>query len=83
MPFHEFFWTAIAIQKIEDNGLTVDDVEFAVLRTRYLDKSRSSGRPAYKGRIPSGEWISVAFEFVDAVVISVVTAYHIRRFDEV
>ena len=29
MPYHEFFWTRRAVQKVLDNGLTVDEVEYA------------------------------------------------------
>jgi uncharacterized DUF497 family protein len=83
MPFHEFFWTATAIRKIEDNGLTVRDVEYAVLRAKGLVASRSSGRPACKGRTPDGALIFVTFEIIDSVLISVVTAYRIDRKDEV
>ncbi len=49
MPYHEFLWLDVAIRKIRDNGLTVEEVEHAVLRARLAVISDSSGRPGYKG----------------------------------
>lgn len=80
MPYHEFFWTERARQKLLDNGLSVDEVEFAVLNARKRTISESSGRPAYIGETPSGAVLFVAFEVIDAVTISVVTAFTIREF---
>jgi hypothetical protein len=68
MPYHEFLWLDVAIRKIRDNGLTVEEVEHAVLRARLAVISDSSGRPGYKGRTPSGEVIFVAFEVIDPVL---------------
>ncbi len=77
MPLHEFLWSARAIQKVEDNGLTVEEVEYAVLTSHRTDRSRSSGRKMYFGCTPAGEEIAVPFDEFDAVVIQVVTAYRI------
>lgn len=78
MPYHEFFWTDRAIEKIAQHGLTADDVEFVVLNAKRPPlASKSTGDPAYRGRTPSGELVFVVFEYIDAVQISVVTAYPI------
>lgn len=77
MPHHEFFWTERAIQKVQDNGLTVPEVEYAVRNSTRRDLSESSHRPLYIGWTPSGERICVPFEEIDAVVISPVTAFRI------
>jgi hypothetical protein len=79
MPYHEFFWTERAIEKVAEHGLTVDDVEHAVLSTnRKSARSRSSGLPTYTGRTRAGELIFVVFEKLDAVQIMVVTAYPVE-----
>lgn len=77
MPYHEFFWTRRAVQKVLDNGHTVDEVEFVVLNARKRTVSDTSGRPAYIGASPSGDRLFVAFEMLDPVLISVVTAFKI------
>ncbi len=80
MPYHEFFWTRRALVKIAEHGLTADDVEHAVLKTRLAPRvSRSSGLPTYTGRTPAGELILVVFERLDATQIMVVTAYPIEH----
>jgi uncharacterized DUF497 family protein len=80
MPYHEFFWTERALEKIAEHGLTVADVEYAVLKTRRSPRaSRSSRLPTYTGRTPSGELILVVFERVDATQIMVITAYPIEN----
>lgn len=76
MPYREFFWTVRALQKIEDNGLTVADVEHAVLcSSGPAEVSRSSGRLTYSGPTISGETVFVVFEELDAVQIMVITAF--------
>ena len=77
MPHHEFLWTERAIQKVQDNGLTVQEVEYAVRNAARRDISRSSHRPLYFGRTPSGERICVPFDEIEAVVIAPVTAFRI------
>ena len=77
MPYHEFFWTRRAVQKVLDNGLTVDEIEYAVLNARKRTVSDSSGRPAYIGESPSGDLLFIAFEALDPVLISIVTAFRI------
>jgi uncharacterized DUF497 family protein len=77
MPHHEFLWTRRAIEKVEDNGLTIQDVEYAVCNAFIREKSRNSDREVFIGDTPSGERICVPFDEVDAVVIAPVTAYRI------
>lgn len=77
MPYHEFHWTERAEQKIHDNGLTVEDVEFAVLHARESTRSNSSGRPAYIGEAPEGSGILVIYDRIDELTISVITAVRI------
>lgn len=75
MPYHEFLWMARAITKVADNGLTIEDVEFAVLNAFSEDISRSTGRPIYLGETPDGRVICVVYDSVDETQIAVVTAY--------
>jgi hypothetical protein len=82
MPYHEFFWTERAIRKIGDNNLTVQDVEFAVLKGRDRGFSRQSGLPLYLGRSRDGRRFIVVYEPIDATQIAVVTAFVVKRDDE-
>jgi hypothetical protein len=75
MPHHEFLWTDRAIEKVEDNGLTVEEVEYAVRNAYRREESRNSPRDVFLGFTPSGERICVPFDEVDAVVIAPVTAF--------
>jgi uncharacterized DUF497 family protein len=78
MPYHEFVWTERAIDKIDQHGLTVAEVEYAVLRCRGPKQaSRDSGLPLYIGRTQDGTQIVVVFEELHATQIVVVTAYPI------
>jgi uncharacterized DUF497 family protein len=77
MPYHEFFWTERAEQKVEDNGLSVEEVEYAVLHSHESTRSNSSGRPAYVGELPDGRGILVIYDEIDELMISVITAVRI------
>jgi hypothetical protein len=77
MPHHEFFWTARSIQKVEDNGLTIEEVEYAVRNAYDRARSRSSHRRMYFGETPSGDEIAVPYDELDVVLIQVVTAYKV------
>jgi uncharacterized DUF497 family protein len=79
MPYHEFFWTEEAVEKIIEHGLTIRDVEFVVLKASKPVVSNSSGRPAYIGRTTAGSLIIVVFEKIDDTQILVITAYPIER----
>lgn len=79
MPHHEFFWTARAIQKIGDNDLTVDEVEYAVLNAKKAGWSDNGNRPAYTGLTPSGELVFIPFEYIDELTIQVITAFKPKR----
>jgi hypothetical protein len=82
MPYHEFFWTRRAVQKVQDNNLTTQDVEFAVLKGRDRGFSRVSGLPLYLGRSRDGRKVIVVFQKIDATQIAVVTAFVVKRDDE-
>jgi hypothetical protein len=77
MPYHEFHWAARAIQKIVDNGLTAEEVEYAVLNAHESTRSNTTGRPAYVGELGDGRGLFVVYEKIDATKIAVVTAYMI------
>jgi hypothetical protein len=77
MPHHEFLWTARTIEKIEDNGLTVEEVEYSVLNAHESTKSNRSGQPAYIGELVDGRGVFVVYEKIDATKIAVVTAFKI------
>jgi hypothetical protein len=77
MPYHEFFWTERALEKLTDNGLSREEVEFAVEHADYDGFYRSSGRPVYAGPAPDGRRNLVVYAEIDAVLISVVTAFEI------
>jgi uncharacterized DUF497 family protein len=75
MPYHEFLWADRAIEKIEDNGLEIAEIEYAVRHSLRRESSRGSDREVFIGRTPSGELICVPFEEIDSVVIAPITAF--------
>lgn len=77
MPYHEFFWTDVAVEKVERNGLSLSEVEQAVIGANAAETSRSSGRKLYRGEIDPGDIIIVVFEEIDELTIRVVTAFRI------
>ena len=77
MPVHTFLWTKFSVCKIEDNGLTVNDVEHAVLNDYGPRVSRSSGRSAYVGPALDGRTVFVVYEPIDAVLIMPITAFYV------
>lgn len=79
MPYHEFLWIPRAIEKVTDNGLSVEDVEFVVHQAFSEDVSRTSGRPIYLGETSDGRVVCVVYDAVVEVLISVVTAYVIAE----
>jgi len=65
------------IAHIEEQGLTVADVEHVLANYDSEGVSRSSGQPCVFGRTPDGTYIIVVFELVDKNTMYPVTAYEV------
>jgi uncharacterized DUF497 family protein len=77
MPWLDIIWTEENEKHILEHGVTREEVEQVVRRSRGKWKSRSSKRPVLYGQTRGGREIAVVFEFVDAITIFPVTAYEI------
>lgn len=65
------------IEHIEEHGLTVEDVEYVLVRSTKEAVSRSSGLPCVFGYTPDGTHIIVVYEVLDKDTIYPVTAYEV------
>jgi hypothetical protein len=66
------------VEHIEQHGLTIDDIEYAL---EYFDRqavSRSSGRPMVFAWLPDGRRIAVAFDWIDDDTVYPVTAFEVE-----
>ena len=77
MPYFEFLWLDDAIEHLAEHGISCDDFEYVVERSKDRGTSRSSGLPTAWGRTPDGRYIMAVFEPVDAVTLRPVTAYEV------
>lgn len=65
------------VQHIAEHDLSIDDVEWVLGAPTSEGFSQSSGLPAVWGYTPSGDYIFVVFEQIDADTIRVITAYDV------
>jgi hypothetical protein len=70
----EIYWTPDVLAKVEERGITMDDVGEALDFAFHESVSRSSGRPIRFG-IVDGREIAVVFEWVEGNAVLVVTAF--------
>ena len=66
-------------EHIAEHGLDPEEVEHVLMHPRKLEVSRSSGRRMLFGYTPSGEYIAVAFEELDADTVYPITAYRVEN----
>lgn len=69
------------VDKVRQHGLTVDDVENAIIDPVSYGISRSSGLPILWGLAIDGRLIIVAYEEIDEFTIRPVTAWTDREND--
>jgi uncharacterized DUF497 family protein len=65
------------VQHVAEHGLTTADVAHVLALPAGQSVSSSTGRPMAFGYTPSGEYIVVVFEQVDADTVYPVTAYEV------
>ncbi len=75
MAWFDFFWTAAAIAKIEEHGLTTEEVEYVVQYPEDTETSRRTDRLIARGVCYNGKYIAVAYEMIDKVTVMPVTAF--------
>ena len=59
MPWFQFFWTEENIRHLAEHGVTPEQFETAVMHAETNEWSRSTGRPAIRGRDGSGRLLLV------------------------
>ncbi len=64
-------------QKVEDHGLTAEEVEHVLAAPESEGVSNSSGSPIVFGYTPNGTYIIVVYEEVDEYTINPITAYEV------
>jgi uncharacterized DUF497 family protein len=65
------------IAHIAEHGLTRDDVEYVIENPDDETTSHSSGRPAFFGYTPGGDYIVVVYDLVADDTIYPITAYEV------
>lgn len=79
MPWFQFFWTEENIQHLADHGVTPEQFETAVMHAETNEWSRSTGRPAIRGRDDTGRMLFCVYEWVEEdVTIYPITAYEVH-----
>ena len=78
---NEFIWIDWNLQKIDNHGLSSDEVEFAMRGATLAEKNRVDGEMTFEsvGRCPSGRRIKIVWKYnLDRdgeTKIFVITAY--------
>lgn len=67
------------VDKVQQHGLTIDDVENALCDPISHNLSRSSGRPMIWGQAIDGRLIVVVYEEIDEFTVRPVTAWTDRE----
>ena len=78
MPWKDIVWNYEEdgnVAHVAENGLSVADVEQAVMNAERYGTSRSSGRPVLFGYTNGGDYICVVYEEIDDVTVYPVSAY--------
>ena len=66
-------------KKVEDHGLTVEEVEHVLSAPLSESTSNSSGEPVAFGYTPNGTYIIVVYEQVDEFIVNPITAYEVNE----
>ena len=78
MPWKDIVWNhedGGNVDHIAENGLSIRDVEYAVMNAERYGRSRSSERPILFGFTDTGDYVCVVYEEIDDLTIYPVTAY--------
>ena len=75
MPWEHVIWTEDALRKIEEHGVTVEEVEWVLEHPNRRERSRSSGLPLVKGRTSRGRRLCVIYVRLDTITVEPITAY--------
>ena len=67
------------VEHIEDNSLSIDDVEFVLANHKSKSVSRSTGNPCVFGYTPDGRFIIVVYEVIDKNTVYPITAYAVAE----
>lgn len=78
MPWWHILWTDRALRKIDEHGITPQEVEYVLFHPDEETVSRSSGLPAARGRTAAGREIFVVYrDHDDGVTVEPITAYEV------
>lgn len=76
MPWVDFIWTRIALEKLEAHGVTRREAEHVVLNASSVFRSRSSDRHVAIGYTKARRRLVVVFDWVEPdLVVAPITAY--------
>ena len=78
MPNFAFEWTPRAYEKLDDNNVTWQEFERIVRKATVIETSRSTGKPACRGRI-GNKVLFCIFEMIDDWRIKPTTAFWIHE----
>jgi uncharacterized DUF497 family protein len=79
MGWLHVIWDSVSprgnLAKVQEHGLTADDVEGVLFNPESSGTSRRSGRPLAFGRVADGRAICVVYLQIDAITVQPVTAF--------
>jgi uncharacterized DUF497 family protein len=75
MPFYFFVWTSSASRKVQEHGLTEQEVEDVISDPVDIVDSDRSRNPIARGYTSTGRWICCVYRIIDEVTIEPVTAF--------
>ncbi|HMO26408.1 MAG TPA: hypothetical protein PKB10_09070 [Tepidisphaeraceae bacterium] len=79
MPWIDGIWTDENRSPVEEQGLTVEEVESVLADPAEVSVSRTTGRPIASGQTQAGRLIAVVFEQIDDLSVYPITAYGIEE----
>jgi hypothetical protein len=78
VPYYEFQWNEVNLEKLEINAVLPEDFEDVVCDPLRVEPSRSSGLPIAFGWAADGRLIACVYDPVDEVVVLPITAFYVE-----
>ncbi|MBX3448216.1 MAG: DUF4258 domain-containing protein [Planctomycetaceae bacterium] len=75
MAWYDFIWTTKFLAKIDERGITVDEVRELLLDADFIESSDSTGLPLVRGYVSTGRYLVVVFVFEDDITVRPITAF--------
>ncbi|HUQ68690.1 MAG TPA: hypothetical protein VM165_04155 [Planctomycetaceae bacterium] len=75
MAYLEFLWLESVLEKLDDRGLSTEDVEEVIRHPVAQDYSQSTGRPVAFGYTSDDRYFMAVYETIDEFTVQPFSAY--------